>query len=193
MARPVEIDRDQAFQQAYELFWYRGYVSTSLNQLLETLGIGRSSFYAAFASKEALFVDVLDEYHEQIRGNFRRIRKKHEGMAALRAYLYQSGVNVSAVQRRKGCLAINSAVELADVDDALHGRAIDILRTIEAELLQIFEECERLGELDTNQSPEALARTFWIALKGLNVSFRQGFTRSQTKQSVDDLLSLYGA
>ena len=191
MARPVEIDRDQAFQEAYELFWTRGYVSTSLNQLLETLGIGRSSFYAAFNSKEALFVDVLDEYHEQIRQKFARVRDKHEGMAALCTYLYQSGVNVSAAQRRKGCLAINSAVELAGVDDALHDRAVDILRTIETELLQVFEECERLGELTSDQSPAALARTFSIALQGLNVSFRQGFTRSQTKKSVDDLLDLY--
>ena len=191
MARPVEIDRDQAFHQAYELFWSRGYVTTSLSQLLEALGIGRSSFYAAFTSKEALFVDVLDAYHEQIRQKFARVRSRHKGAAARRAYLYQSGVNVAAEQRRKGCLAINSAVELAGVDDVLQSRAADILRTIESELRQIFEECERLGELTTDQNPAALAHTFWIALQGLNVSFRQGLSRNQTQKSVDDLLALY--
>lgn len=191
MGRPVEIDRDDAFQRAYALFWDRGYRSTSLNDLLRELGVGRSSFYAAFASKEALFLDVLAKYQEQIEETFRRVRTKHQGLSALRTYLYQSGVNVSATQRRKGCLAVNTTLELAGVDDELHEKAANILGTIESILVEIFRECQQLREVDDKQPPELLARMFWIALQGLHVAFRQGLNRSDAAKSVDSLLDLY--
>lgn len=191
MARPVEIDRKESFERAYSLFWSRGYLSTSLNDLLQELEVGRSSFYAAFGSKEALFLCVLDRYEEQIEEKFGRLMREHEGFAALRAYLYESGVNVSAAQRRKGCLAVNTALELADVDDELHKRASSILETIESKLVEIFEECLHLKEIDNTQSPELLARTFWIGLQGLHVVFRQDLSRSEAAKSVDGLLALY--
>ena len=56
MARPIEFDREQALEAALKLLWSQGYVATSLNQLLETMGIGRSSFYAAFTDKRSLFI-----------------------------------------------------------------------------------------------------------------------------------------
>ena len=37
MARPVEIDRKESFERAYSLFWSRGYLSTSLNDLLQEM------------------------------------------------------------------------------------------------------------------------------------------------------------
>ena len=44
------------------LFWEHGYESTSLSQLKAGLGISAPSFYAAFASKEALFHEAVACY-----------------------------------------------------------------------------------------------------------------------------------
>lgn len=60
----VEIDCDRVFMFVYELFWSWGYVLILFNGLLVELGIGRSSFYVVFVSKEVLFVDVFVEYWE---------------------------------------------------------------------------------------------------------------------------------
>lgn len=62
--RPRAFDRDDAVNQAMQLFWQHGYDSTSLALLKAELGGGISapSFYAAFGSKEALFDECVQRY-----------------------------------------------------------------------------------------------------------------------------------
>ena len=62
--RPRQFDRDDAVDQAMQLFWQHGYDSTSLSLLKAELGGGISapSFYAAFGSKEALFDECVQRY-----------------------------------------------------------------------------------------------------------------------------------
>jgi AcrR family transcriptional regulator len=62
--RPRAFNRDDAVDQAMQLFWQHGYDSTSLSLLKAELGGGISapSFYAAFGSKEALFDECVQRY-----------------------------------------------------------------------------------------------------------------------------------
>ena len=59
MARPPEFDRTKALEAAMKLFWIRGFTATSLPDLLEAMGIARSSFYASFRTKRDLFTEWL--------------------------------------------------------------------------------------------------------------------------------------
>ena len=60
MARPPEFDRRKTLEAAMKLFWVRGYTATSLPDLLEAMGIARSSFYASFHTKRKLFTECLE-------------------------------------------------------------------------------------------------------------------------------------
>lgn len=63
--RPRSFDKDEAVTRAMQLFWERGYESTSLADLKAAMvDISAASFYAAFGSKEALFRAVLAHYLE---------------------------------------------------------------------------------------------------------------------------------
>ena len=60
MPRNLEFDRSRTLEAAMKLFWSRGYVATSLAELLDTMSIARSSFYASFGDKRSLFIECLD-------------------------------------------------------------------------------------------------------------------------------------
>ena len=64
MGRPRAFDMDQALDQALHVFWEKGYVGTSINDLTEAMGINRPSLYAAFGNKEKLFKKALDRYED---------------------------------------------------------------------------------------------------------------------------------
>ena len=59
MGRPRNFDEDVAVAQAAALFAERGYEGTSIDDLVQALGIHRGSLYSTFGSKRALYLRVL--------------------------------------------------------------------------------------------------------------------------------------
>jgi len=47
-----------------KLFWRNCYEHTSINDLVETMGINRGSMYDTFGDKHSLFLDCLFRYSE---------------------------------------------------------------------------------------------------------------------------------
>lgn len=63
--RPRAFDREAALDKATRLFWAKGYEATSMTELTEAMGIGSPSLYAAFGSKESLFLEALGHYQDR--------------------------------------------------------------------------------------------------------------------------------
>src|SRR5260370_10300784 len=64
--RPRSYDPEAALDAAAQLFWAKGYVDTTLDELGAAMGMGRPSIYNAFGDKEALFLRALQRYRETV-------------------------------------------------------------------------------------------------------------------------------
>ena len=62
MARPREFD-EEVLRRALHLFWDRGYEGASRSDLVDGMGLTKSSLYRAFGSKEGLFRRALESDH----------------------------------------------------------------------------------------------------------------------------------
>jgi TetR/AcrR family transcriptional repressor of nem operon len=193
MGRPVEIDRTEAFKSATELFWRQGYGATSLQQLLEATGMGKGSFYAAFGSKEALFESVIDDYQARSSASFEKIRAGRQGLDAIQAFISRTLLDVSAANRQKGCLLVNSVLELEGVDARLHERASDCLDGLRRTLIGCFQEAQDASELATAASPEALGNLLTSLLQGWRVASRRGASQAQLRSETALFFNLIGA
>jgi AcrR family transcriptional regulator len=58
--------RDRIVQAAMELFWRKGYGSTSISDILETARVNSGSLYYFFKGKQELLVAVLEAYRDGI-------------------------------------------------------------------------------------------------------------------------------
>lgn len=58
--------RDRIVQAAIELFWRKGYGSTSIADILETAKVNSGSLYYFFKGKQELLVAVLEAYRDGI-------------------------------------------------------------------------------------------------------------------------------
>ena len=75
MTRMPAYDRDAALEAAIRLFWAKGYHATSLKDLENALNMRPGSIYAAFKSKQALFLAAMERYFEKMQSGFRADRK----------------------------------------------------------------------------------------------------------------------
>jgi len=64
MGRPRGFDENAALEAAMRVFWEKSYEGASLSDLTSAMGINKSSMYAAFGDKAALFRRAMERYRE---------------------------------------------------------------------------------------------------------------------------------
>ncbi|WP_263993360.1 TetR/AcrR family transcriptional regulator, partial [Mycolicibacterium fallax] len=72
MPRPRQFDEAAVIAEARDVFWTRGYASTSLEDLTTATGLGKGSLYGAFGDKRGLFLRALDAFVADALGAIRR-------------------------------------------------------------------------------------------------------------------------
>jgi TetR/AcrR family transcriptional regulator, transcriptional repressor for nem operon len=170
VARSKEFDPEAAVQAAMELFWEQGYARTTPAQLVDALGIGRSSLYNAFRSKRELYERALRRYQER---ETARALAVLDGSGPVRERL-RTVVDLlveSPEFDRRGCLMTNTAVEF-ERDDAV---ATVVRRTLDRQEVVIrglIEEGQRGGEIDRGKDAAALAALFVATMNGIRVLAR---------------------
>jgi TetR/AcrR family transcriptional repressor of nem operon len=192
MARPTEFDRQQALTAAMQLFWRQGYTATSLSQLLEAMGIGRSSFYAAFSDKRTLFTECLELFYQRTRRIMQSAWDTHQSPQAFREFFHDTLFKVPEYRARRGCMMVNTVLELDEVDTELSQQASRQLDDIEELFATCFESIQQGGDYPGQQSPQELAACLMVINQGLRVASRKGLSRDQLSHTVDASLSALG-
>lgn len=169
MARPREFDEDRVLDAVMETFWLNGYEGTSAQNLVDATGLGRGSLYAAYANKDGLFEQALMRYHKRAQAHVEKLRQDGSPLMRLRelmADIIDADLNVSA---KRGCLATNSAIEMAGRDPRvadLVQQNFDILtRGIE----QVIRRGQAAGEILPEADAASLALFVFNAVQGLRV------------------------
>jgi TetR/AcrR family transcriptional repressor of nem operon len=179
VARPIEFDRSQAVNRALALFWRQGYQATTLADLLQAMGIGRSSFYAAFTDKRTFFIECLDLWAARTLDLIEHARAHRPPVDALQDFFERSVVTARGAKAHWGCMLVNTVLEMAGVDEELAGRASHYL----GEMQRVFQACLR----DAGATParaEELAAMLMLFNEGIRVSSRRRLPEAQHLQPI---------
>lgn len=173
------------------LFWRKGYQASSLADLLTAMGIGRSSFYAAFTDKRTLFLECLELFAARTVELVDRARSEMPPVDALQHFFERnfigapgSGVGASA-SRHWGCMLVNTVIEMAGVDDELAQRASRHL----GEVQRIFQECLQEAGAEAHRAEE-LAAMLMLVNEGIRVSSRRQLPDAQHLRPIITTFSL---
>ena len=170
MARQKEFDQDKALDKAMTLFWQKGYEATSIQDLVNHMGIGRRSLYDTFKSKHDLFIACLDRYRDMANES---IVTSDELLVSPKAAIQEifEGIAAEAVadRNRKGCFVVNSAVELAGQDDAVAIRSREGFQDLEFIFHRLLHHAQQARELSPDHDIRALAQYLVNAVFGIRV------------------------
>ncbi|NIJ10153.1 TetR/AcrR family transcriptional repressor of nem operon [Saccharomonospora amisosensis] len=170
MARTKEFDPDTVLQRALELFWERGYEATSMADLVEHLGVARASIYATFGGKRELYLKALDGYlRAQDPRVVERLSQPGPVLPAVRALVESYVAESLADERRRGCMVVNAAVELAPRDRQVARGVQASWDTLETALVSALMRARSQGEISGERDPRALARFLLVMLQGIRV------------------------
>jgi len=123
VARPRSFDEDEALDAAIACFWSRGLEATSVRDLAEHMGIRGPSLYNAFGDKRALFARALERYATRtMRERIALLERQHNTKTAIRTFIQDAIDRSVSDPHRRGCLLVNSALEVAPHDKELRAR-----------------------------------------------------------------------
>ncbi|MEU9453726.1 TetR/AcrR family transcriptional regulator [Streptomyces sp. NPDC048277] len=168
MARIREFDIDQATDRAMDLFWRRGYAETSLQDLLKELSIGSGSFYAAFGSKEQLYIRALDRYISSQGSDLDTALDETPGIRDAVRKVLAAMIEADLADPARGCLVVNTATQCGDQPPAAD-RVNTAIRQVESSLTGALERAQARGEISPEKSPRELARFLTTFIQGVRV------------------------
>lgn len=188
MARPREFDRDEVLDRAIEVFWSRGYDRSSVQDLVDSMGIQRGSLYAAFGGKKQLFLDALDRYEKRFLERMVTTLEQDLPVKERIARIFRDVVLDCACEGgRRGCFITNTAVSLADGDEETALRIRHNLKRVEDAFERSLSEADDVSGLHASRP---LARFLTNSLQGLRVLSRCCVDVEMIRDSVDVTLSV---
>jgi TetR/AcrR family transcriptional repressor of nem operon len=190
MARPREFDEDLVMDATIQCFWSRGYQATSMKDLVAKTGITAASLYNAFGDKRALFRAALDHY---VKGSVGERIWRCESLPprdAIGAFFGEI-VNRSLSDRdHKGCMLVNSALEVAPHDAEFQEIIAGVLNRIERFFLKSIKAGQADGTITRSMSARNLAHHLLAVLMGVRVLARARPERALLEGAIEPALAL---
>ena len=174
MPRKKQFAVDDVKQKAMLVFWDRGYRGTSLQDLVETMGINRASLYDTFGDKYALFIETLHDYNDTYAKPFlARLRKTNSPRQAIIALFNEICDGISKGEEQNGCYIINTALEMSPHDVKVARIVNRTFAYVEKSFFRkMIEQGQARGEISLEVTPSTASRTLLSLLIGLRVLSR---------------------
>lgn len=188
-------DPDAVLETVLLLFWQRGSTATGVQDIVQATGLNRSSLYATFGDKQALFQTALTRYvDERSAPAFDRLGGEGRGVEALRDFF--NGLIDARCEgpfARWGCMVSNtyaapeqSDLKVREVLERHHTRLVGNLRAA-------LEAAAEQGELLPGVVPRAAAEHLALLAYGINIRSRHGASAEDLRAGVAAALACVAA
>jgi TetR/AcrR family transcriptional regulator, transcriptional repressor for nem operon len=189
MARPRTFDPDEALDAARDVFWKKGFQGTSLDDITAATGLAKPSLYAAFGDKNALFLKVLDRYHDYIVANAERmIGDGASPRQAIERWLTAFVPRCSGVRGSRGCLSVNTSTDGSLEQKEVRKRVEGFNRRLE-ELLRNRLRADR-SQFPDDFDPDAAAHAILAIYLGLMVRAKEAPEAAKVRATLNQAMRL---
>lgn len=181
MPRSKEFDEKEVLLKAMRLFWEQGYEKTSLQDLVEHMGVHRRSLYDTFGDKHTLYIKTMEQYaritNAAIKAEVQRGRTALESIRLIFDYLIETNG-----EQPIGCFFVNSATELAYRDPEVSKLTSELFGNEEQLLTELIQQGQQAGDISPELDPRLLASSLHATLLGIRVMRRTSTDKQKLHQ-----------
>lgn len=170
--RPAIYDNQDVITKAQKIFWTKGFTATSLEDVLQAMGMGSGSFYNAFkGGKKELFKKAIGQRRAALNQFEAEVRRSNDPIELIKDF-FRSIAKADQQTHLQGCIIVNTVVEMAALDAELENEAVAILKEVEQLYIKTIEKAQKDGTIKNQTDPVILGRYLITLWNGLNVTRR---------------------
>ena len=174
------------------LFWRKGFAAASMNDLCDAMGVRSPSLYAAFESKEALYLAAIEHY-VVIHGQpvWDRLAEGATARDGIENLLIGAAETLPKSRiAPAGCMAVLGAVGdewPPSIAREVRKVRLDMLGNLRARL----EAAVANGELPAATDIEALSRFYLSVFQGMAIQAKDGATPAELRGAAEAAMAAW--
>ncbi len=184
--------KDKIIHESLRLFSLKGFLSTSLQDILSAAGVSKGGFYNHFRSKEDLFHHVLDEARRVWRSKNLTGLDEIEGPVGKIIKLLQNFRDQYLKDSEDfpgGCVFITLSVELNDQRPHLSQEITKGFVGLRNMIHKLLDQGKESGELNNNLDCAAATEIIFAGILGASVIFGVDKSATSLDQSINALIN----
>jgi len=169
-----------------DAFWAKGFEATSMADLCNCTGLHKGSLYQTFGDKHTLFMNALKHYADS---------EFHKTTAVLQGLTSPLEIIRTLVNKicddaggEKGCMMINSVVELAPHDPAVKAALQGFGEQRMQAVTEMIAAAQEAGEISVKTEPYKLARRLMMTLAGGAAMVKGLLSPEEIKEAMSELI-----
>jgi len=170
MARHKAFNEEDVIDKAVKVFWEKGYEATSMQDLIDAMGIQRGSLYSTFGSKQQLFLTSLKRYSVTVVASLLAILdSKPSAIASIELFFSQLVEHLLTSGELRSCLVTNSAIERGLRDEETRKLVLQLLKALDNGFYKALLRAKESGELSSEFDLGILSSYLTSSMQGLLV------------------------
>ncbi|MGD8523751.1 MAG: TetR/AcrR family transcriptional regulator [Desulfobacterales bacterium] len=183
--------KQKIIHESLKLFSLKGFLSTSLHDIIEAANTSKGGFYNHFSSKEELFFQVLNEARKIWRErNLIGLEHNESAVGKIKMLLenYKDRYLKDADNFPGGCVFITLAVELSDQRPHLSKEIEKGFAGLKNMIKRLLDQGKQSGELGENVNTGVITEMIFNSILGASVSFSANKSTEGLDKSVNSLI-----
>jgi AcrR family transcriptional regulator len=190
MGRPASFDQTETLETIQSVFWDNGYSATSLDDIMQSTGLGKGSLYGAYGSKQEMYLLAFTDYcdwavadvEERLRGN------DADALVRLRAYIQTAAKG--GANARRGCMLAKGTAEVAgrfpDVDKIIERT----FKAMERAIVQCVRQAQSAGDIAADRDARTIGVTLLAVIRGMGSLAQAGTSSASLSLAAQGALGL---
>ena len=153
--------RQIIIEKAAELIHTKGFRETSINDIINSLGLTKGAFFYHFANKKELGYAIIEYWRVALHDKWvKPLESSRDALTDLYALPYRIYSGFSSEDIARGCPLANLATELSPVDDDFKERILGIYNMMEKGAADAIRRGKAEGKIRADVDEVGLARLY---------------------------------
>lgn len=192
MARQREFNPIDLINKATDLFWRKGFLATSMDDLVKATGVNRYGIYSAYSDKRGIFLAALDNFSScYVNGLLSELEQDSASLEEIRGYFQKVVAAAGSEQGRLGCLMCSSSNEIFGLDPAIDEKMVSHFKRLKQAFQRALTNASNNRELELDSSETVRLADYLVGLAhGCSSLNRSGASKRAVKNFVDTGMTL---
>lgn len=187
MARTKAFEPVEKLERAKDIFWQKGYQATSMQDLVDTMGLNRGSIYDTYGDKHSLFLMCLKSYSDGMLNDYLQATDAAKSpVKAIEKIIKRAAART--IEEGKTCMGVKSAFELASDDEEVHAILKENTGSVVNVLKDLIRKAQKADEINAKRDPAMLANFIVSNFTGFWQLFLVYGDPEMVKQQADFLI-----